>query len=60
MLRDHVIAYQSNQPARFGKLLLLLPEIKHVTAKTLEEMLFQQSMGTFSFETLLADLFKSP
>ncbi|XP_066913806.1 photoreceptor-specific nuclear receptor-like [Clytia hemisphaerica] len=58
MLRDHVVACTPEQPARFGKLLLLLPEVKRITPKTIEEILYQQNLGTFSFDTLLADLFK--
>ena len=60
MLRDHVVTYLSDQPARFGKLLLLLPEIRRVSPKTIEEVLFRQTMASFSFESLLADLFKAP
>ena len=58
MLRDHVTNCQPDQPVRFGKLLLLLPEMKRISSKVLEEILYQQNLGTFNFETLLADLFK--
>ena len=59
MLRNHVIKCSSarDQPARFGKLLLLLPEVKKISPKTIEEILFQQNLGTLSFETILTDLF---
>ena len=59
MLRDHVVAYIADQPARFGKLLLLLPEIKRISPKTLEDILCNNSEGQFSFEAVLADLFKT-
>ena len=60
MLRDHVAIHRADQPARFGKLLLLLPEIRRVSPRTFEEVLFRQAMGHMSFEALLADIFKSP
>ena len=58
MLRDFVTSNYSEQPARFGKLLLLLPEIKKVSGKTLEDTLLKHFNNSFSFESFVNDLFQ--
>jgi len=53
MLRDHLVDCKPDQPVRFGKLLLMLPEMKRISPKVIEEILYQQNFGTLNLHTLL-------
>lgn len=59
MLGDHIRHNFRDQKQRFGKLILLLPAMRGISTKTLEDVFFRQTIGPVSIETLLADLFKS-
>ena len=59
MLGDHTRHNFRDQKQRFGKLILLLPALRGISTKTLEDVFFRQTIGPVSIETLLADLFKS-
>eukprot|EP00794_Sanderia_malayensis_P018816 gene18816-20712_t len=59
MLADHIHHHFKDQKQRFGKLILLLPSLRCISNKTLEDVFFRQTIGPISIETLLADLFKS-
>ncbi|XP_065065012.1 photoreceptor-specific nuclear receptor-like isoform X2 [Rhopilema esculentum] len=59
MLGDHIRHNFREQKQRFGKLILLLPALRGISPKTLEDVFFRQTIGPVSIETLLADLFKS-
>ncbi|XP_064617694.1 nuclear receptor subfamily 2 group E member 1-like [Liolophura sinensis] len=47
------------QPFRFGKLLLLLPNLRAVSGSTIEELFFRKTIGSIPIERLLVDMFKS-
>ncbi|XP_076356834.1 nuclear receptor subfamily 2 group E member tailless [Tachypleus tridentatus] len=51
-------AYPS-QPFRFGKLLLTLPSLRSVSAKTIEDLFFRKTIGSIPLERLLCDMYKS-
>lgn len=44
---------------RFGRLLLLLPLIHSVSAKSLELLFFKKTVGNIAVERVIADLFQS-
>jgi nuclear receptor subfamily 2 group E protein 1 len=48
------------QPFRFGKLLLLLPALRTVSAQTIEELFFKKTIGNISIERVILDMYKSP
>jgi len=52
------IAYPT-QPLRFGRLLLLLPLLKTVAPKTIENLFFRKTIGNISIEKIICDMYKS-
>ena len=59
MLGEYVRAQCPNQLARFGRLLLLLPGLRRISAKEIEELFFKKTIGTVPIERLLSDMFKN-
>lgn len=59
MLGEYVRAQCPAQLARFGRLLLLLPALRRISAKELEELFFKKTIGTVPIERLLSDMFKN-
>lgn len=57
--QHHHHHHHSNNKARFGKLLLALPAVQSVSRRSLEELLFRQTVGDVSIERLLGDLAKA-
>ena len=47
------------QPFRFGKLLLMLPQLKTVSGSTIEELFFKKTIGNIPIERLMIDMYKS-
>ena len=59
MLGEYVrTAHPSNQ-ARFGKLLLLLPSLRTVRPKTIENLFFRGSVDQLPIDKMLCDMFKA-
>ena len=58
-LGKHIEVTYPTQPFRFGKMLLLLPTLKHVSGKTIEDVFFRNTIGGIPIERLLVDMFKS-
>ncbi|KAK3087567.1 hypothetical protein FSP39_007621 [Pinctada imbricata] len=58
MLNEYTMSQSSNK-ARFGKLLLLLPDFRNVSARAVEEIFFRRTIGNIPIERLLCDMFKS-
>lgn len=58
-LSKYIQSSYPTQPFRFGKLLLLLPTLKTVSGKTIEELFFRKTIGSIPIERLLIDMFKS-
>ena len=46
------------QPSRFGKLLLLLPSLKAITGKAIEELFFKKTIGAIPIEKIICDMYK--
>ena len=47
------------QPFRFGKLLLLLPTLRTVSGRTIQDLFFRKTVGNIPIERLLTDMYKS-
>ena len=59
MLSDYIFSSQSASKVRFGKLLLLLPTLRTISPRAIEEVFFRQTIGNVPIERLLCDMFKS-
>ena len=59
MLNDYIYANFPTSKVRFGKLLLLLPTLRTVSPRTIEEVFFRRTIGSIPIERLLCDMFKS-
>ena len=58
-LCKHVQSRYPDQPTRFGKLLLMLPALRSVSASTVVEVFFKKTIGDIPLERLLIDMYKS-
>jgi hypothetical protein len=58
-LEDYVRTQYSDQPARFGKLLLRLPSLRTVSARVIEQLFFVRLVGKTPIETLIRDMLLS-
>ncbi|CAL8404852.1 unnamed protein product [Boreogadus saida] len=59
MLGQHIRSHYPAQPARFGKLLLLLPSLRFVSSERIELLFFHRTIGNTPMEKLLCDMFKN-
>mgnify|MGYP000620951192 CR=1 FL=1 len=59
MLGEYCYSNHPSSRVRFGKLLLLLPALRAVSARSIEEVFFRQTIGNIPIERLLCDMFKS-
>lgn len=59
MLMSHARAAHAAAPARFGRLLLLLPLLRAVTPHQLEREFFAKTIGQTPMEKVLADMYKN-
>ncbi|XP_063043857.1 photoreceptor-specific nuclear receptor-like [Engraulis encrasicolus] len=59
MLGQHIRAHYPGQPARFGRLLLLLPSLRLVSSERIELLFFHRTIGNTPMEKLLCDMFKN-
>lgn len=59
MLHEYCIQHQSHHKGRFGKLLLTLPAVQSISRRSLEELLFRQTVGDVTIDRLLGDLAKT-
>ncbi|XP_069119677.1 photoreceptor-specific nuclear receptor-like isoform X1 [Argopecten irradians] len=59
MLHEYTATHQPNNKVRFGKLLLMLPALRTVNARALEDVFFRRTIGNVPIERLLCDMFKS-
>uniref|UniRef100_A0A3Q0T3T5 Photoreceptor-specific nuclear receptor n=1 Tax=Amphilophus citrinellus TaxID=61819 RepID=A0A3Q0T3T5_AMPCI len=59
MLGQHIRSHYPSQPARFGKLLLLLPSLRFVNSERIELLFFHRTIGNTPMEKLLCDMFKN-
>lgn len=49
----------SGDALRFGKLLLLLPTLRSVSARTIEELFFKRTIGEIPIERIMCDMYKT-
>ncbi|KAH9634414.1 hypothetical protein HF086_000240, partial [Spodoptera exigua] len=59
MLMTHARTAHGTAPARFGRLLLLLPLLRLVTPQQLEREFFAKTIGQTPMEKVLADMYKN-
>ncbi|XP_078048605.1 photoreceptor-specific nuclear receptor [Augochlora pura] len=59
MLGQHARAQQPGNPARFGRLLLLLPLLRTVPASRVELIYFHRTIGNTPMEKVLCDMYKN-
>ncbi|CAD5113810.1 DgyrCDS2975 [Dimorphilus gyrociliatus] len=59
MLSEYACSQYPNSKVRFGKILLLLPALRAVGSRTIEEVFFRKTIGSIPIERLLCDMFKS-
>ncbi|XP_060807822.1 photoreceptor-specific nuclear receptor [Amyelois transitella] len=59
MLLSHARAAHAAAPARFGRLLLLLPLLRLVSPQQLEKEFFAKTIGQTPMEKVLADMYKN-
>ncbi|XP_026315451.1 photoreceptor-specific nuclear receptor [Hyposmocoma kahamanoa] len=58
ILADYVRTRYTRQPTRFGRLLLLLPSLRAVRSRSIELLLFRDTVGDVSVATLLHDMYR--
>lgn len=59
MLWQHCRAQLPGQVARFGRLLLMLPLLRLVSASRIEAVFFQKTIGNTPMEKVLCDMYKN-
>ncbi|OQV14213.1 Photoreceptor-specific nuclear receptor [Hypsibius exemplaris] len=59
MLGQHVRVHHPTQPARFGRLLLLLQYLHQIPPERIESMFFARFIGSTQMEKVLSDMYKS-
>ncbi|XP_075210920.1 nuclear receptor subfamily 2 group E member tailless [Lycorma delicatula] len=59
MLNKYISTAHPTQPFRFGKLLLLLPNLRTVSATTIEELFFRRTIGHIPIERIICDMYKA-
>lgn len=59
MLQEYCFAKSPLNKIRFGKLLLIFPQLKTISSYDLEELFFKQTVGEVSIQKLITDLVKS-
>ena len=58
-LAKYVSNSYPTQPLRYGKLLLLLPKLKSISGKAIEELFFKKTIGAIPIERIICDMYKS-
>lgn len=59
MLSQHARSQLPGQPARFGRLLLMLPLLRIVPSHRIEAIFFQRTIGNTPMEKVLCDMYKN-
>ncbi|XP_075553558.1 nuclear receptor dissatisfaction [Dermacentor variabilis] len=57
VLGDYIRHKHPRQPTRFGRLLLLLPILRAVSAATVERLFFRDTIGNIPIERILGDMY---
>ncbi|XP_069172187.1 nuclear receptor subfamily 2 group E member 1-like [Procambarus clarkii] len=58
-LNKYITSAYPTQPFRFGKLLLLLPSLRAVGCRTIEELFFRRTIGAIPIERIICDMYKT-
>ncbi|KAK3866329.1 hypothetical protein Pcinc_028130 [Petrolisthes cinctipes] len=58
-LNKYITTTYPTQPFRFGKLLLLLPSLRSVGSRTIEELFFRRTIGAIPIERIICDMYKT-
>ena len=58
-LNKYIATAYPAQPQRFGKLLLLLPALRAVSPRTVEEVFFKKTIGAIPLEKIICDMYKA-
>ena len=58
-LSKYIATAYPAQPQRFGKLLLLLPALRAVSPRTVEEVFFKKTIGAIPLEKIICDMYKA-
>lgn len=58
-LSKYIATAHPTQPFRFGKLLLLLPALRAVSATTIEELFFRGTIGNIRIERIICGMYKA-
>lgn len=59
MLSKYAAAARPDQPCRFGKLLLLLPELRKVPAAAIEDLFFRRTIGSIPIQGIICNMYSS-
>lgn len=59
MLGQYVRTAHPNNPARFGKLLLLLPSLRSISSKSIENLFFRSGIDQLPIYKMLCNMFKT-
>ncbi|XP_070542100.1 photoreceptor-specific nuclear receptor-like isoform X2 [Ptychodera flava] len=59
MLGQHTRNHHPTLPTRFGRLLLMLPSLRFISADRVESVFFHHTIGNTPMERLLCDMFKN-
>ncbi|KAM7308139.1 hypothetical protein ISCGN_011773 [Ixodes scapularis] len=57
VLGDYIRHKHPRQPTRFGRLLLLLPSLRAISAATVERLFFKDTIGNIPIERILGDMY---
>lgn len=59
MLSKYTAASRPDQPCRFGKLLLLLPELRKVPAAAIEDLFFRRTIGSIPIQGIICNMYSN-
>lgn len=58
-LSKYISSAHPEQPLRFGKLLLLLPSLRHISSETIEDLFFRKTIGNIPIVRIICDMYRS-
>lgn len=57
ILGDYIRNRYPRQPTRFGRLLLILPNLRSIRQLTIEQLFFKETIGEIPIQRLLGDMY---
>ena len=58
ILNDYVRRVYPDQPARFGKLILMLPHLRGISCQAIERLFFKETIGDIPIDRLICDIYQ--